>query len=224
MYISNLRRALRDGSPVASPIVRQPPGYYLDVPAADAVDVTVFAAGCARAAAAVGRACWTEALTVADENVGAVARGSAERPGDRDCGHPGGGPCAGVAHRMSRPSDHGPTGAGTGTDGRVRGSRTALRPNRSPIAACGFTCWRNTGQAGASEALEICSWLCPAARRGPGSDAGGRASGTARPRSCVGTGTRGSGPAPRSGPAPARCPPRRCLRSRLRSRTPAGPC
>ncbi|QRY54885.1 AAA family ATPase [Mycolicibacterium septicum] len=69
VYISNLRRALRDGSPVASPIVRQPPGYYLDVPAADAVDVTVFAAGCARAAAAVGRACWTEALTVADETL-----------------------------------------------------------------------------------------------------------------------------------------------------------
>lgn len=69
VYISNLRRALRDGSPVASPIVRQPPGYYLDVPAADAVDVTVFAAGCARAAAAVGRAWWTEALTVADETL-----------------------------------------------------------------------------------------------------------------------------------------------------------
>ncbi|MGW4097418.1 BTAD domain-containing putative transcriptional regulator [Mycobacterium sp. NPDC004974] len=68
VYISNLRRALRDGSPVASPIVRQPPGYYLDVPA-DAVDVTVFTAGCARAAAAAGQASWTEALTVADETL-----------------------------------------------------------------------------------------------------------------------------------------------------------
>jgi DNA-binding SARP family transcriptional activator/DNA polymerase III delta prime subunit len=65
-YISNLRRALRDGSPVASPIVRQPPGYYLDVPA-DAIDVALFTTGCARAASAADRALWTEALTAADD-------------------------------------------------------------------------------------------------------------------------------------------------------------
>src|SRR6185312_6441696 len=54
-YVSNLRRALRDGSgsaQMASPIVRQTPGYYLDVAPED-VDYTVFAAGCAKAAAAV---------------------------------------------------------------------------------------------------------------------------------------------------------------------------
>lgn len=52
VYISNLRRALRGESQMASPIVRQPPGYYLDV-ASDDVDVSVFAASCARAAAAI---------------------------------------------------------------------------------------------------------------------------------------------------------------------------
>lgn len=50
-YISNLRRALRAASgesQMASPIVRQPPGYYLEVDP-DSVDVTAFAAHCARA-------------------------------------------------------------------------------------------------------------------------------------------------------------------------------
>ncbi|MBU9764112.1 AAA family ATPase [Mycobacterium sp. TNTM28] len=65
-YISNLRRVLRDGSPVASPIVRLPPGYYLEVPD-DAVDVAVFAARCADAGAAVGQQRWAEALSAADE-------------------------------------------------------------------------------------------------------------------------------------------------------------
>ncbi|MGV0741697.1 BTAD domain-containing putative transcriptional regulator [Mycolicibacterium sp. XJ870] len=63
-YISNLRRVLRDGS-AASPIVRQPPGYYLDVPA-DAVDLKVFEAACVHAATAVEQARWADALTAAD--------------------------------------------------------------------------------------------------------------------------------------------------------------
>lgn len=68
-YISNLRRALRDGqdsSRLASPIIRQPPGYYLDLASAD-VDVTVFAAGCARAAAALESSAWQKALTATDD-------------------------------------------------------------------------------------------------------------------------------------------------------------
>lgn len=67
-YISNLRRSLRDGSDaqVASPIVRQPPGYYLDVPA-DAVDLVQFTNGCAQAAQAVEEGRWVDALTAADE-------------------------------------------------------------------------------------------------------------------------------------------------------------
>jgi len=40
-YISNLRRALRTVSGAASPIVRQPPGYVLDIPRDD-VDLSVF--------------------------------------------------------------------------------------------------------------------------------------------------------------------------------------
>lgn len=66
-YISNLRRALRDGpsAQVASPIVRQPPGYYLDVDPAS-LDLTQFGTGCARAAAAVEAADWEEALLAAD--------------------------------------------------------------------------------------------------------------------------------------------------------------
>lgn len=67
-YISNLRRALRDGSQsqVASPIVRQPPGYYLDVDPGQ-VDLAVFAGCCARATAAVEGGGWREALTAADD-------------------------------------------------------------------------------------------------------------------------------------------------------------
>ncbi|MGE2713206.1 BTAD domain-containing putative transcriptional regulator [Mycolicibacterium litorale] len=67
-YISNLRRALRDGSQaqVASPIVRQPPGYYLDVEPGE-VDLAVFTGCCAKAAAAVDSGAWDEALTAADE-------------------------------------------------------------------------------------------------------------------------------------------------------------
>lgn len=67
-YISNLRRALRDGTQgqVASPIVRQPPGYFLQV-AADDLDLSVFATGCAQATAAVEAADWQRALSAADE-------------------------------------------------------------------------------------------------------------------------------------------------------------
>ncbi|MDO3635009.1 BTAD domain-containing putative transcriptional regulator [Mycolicibacterium arseniciresistens] len=63
-YISNLRRALRD-DPQASPIVRQPPGYFLDIDA-DSVDLAVFARRCAEVAGAVEAADWTAALDVAD--------------------------------------------------------------------------------------------------------------------------------------------------------------
>jgi DNA-binding SARP family transcriptional activator len=67
-YVSNLRRALRDGaeaSQVASPIVRQSPGYYLDTGPAD-VDLTVFAAAVASAGAAVDAALWEVALAESD--------------------------------------------------------------------------------------------------------------------------------------------------------------
>lgn len=63
-YISNLRRALRD-SGSASPIVRQPPGYFLDV-AADDLDLTVFAARCSSAAEAIAAGAWQQALADAD--------------------------------------------------------------------------------------------------------------------------------------------------------------
>lgn len=63
-YISNLRRALRD-SGMASPIVRQPPGYYLEV-GSDDVDVAVFASACERAAGAVEAGAWEDALTEAE--------------------------------------------------------------------------------------------------------------------------------------------------------------
>mgnify|MGYP005816474209 CR=1 FL=1 len=65
-YISNLRRALRGSAEtqVTSPIVRRPPGYYLDVDP-DTVDLTAFSAGCARAGAAVESEDWAGALTEA---------------------------------------------------------------------------------------------------------------------------------------------------------------
>lgn len=76
-YVSNLRRALRAGpgetAAVASPIVRQPPGYYLDVDP-DAVDLTMFAAACARAAAAVEGEQWAVALAESEAAL-ALVRG-----------------------------------------------------------------------------------------------------------------------------------------------------
>ncbi|MFS0898513.1 AfsR/SARP family transcriptional regulator [Mycolicibacterium litorale] len=67
-YISNLRRALRDGgqAQVASPIVRQPPGYFLAVEPGQ-LDLAVFTGFCAKAAAAVEGGVWDEALASADE-------------------------------------------------------------------------------------------------------------------------------------------------------------
>lgn len=67
-YVSNLRRALRGGaapSDVASPIVRQSPGYYLDVAPED-VDVAEFVSRCARAGAAIEEARWADALADTD--------------------------------------------------------------------------------------------------------------------------------------------------------------
>ncbi len=43
-YISNLRKALRPEGGVASPIVRQAPGYYLAVPDDGSVDLVEFTA------------------------------------------------------------------------------------------------------------------------------------------------------------------------------------
>lgn len=66
-YVSNLRKALRaDDGAVASPIVRQPPGYYLDVSAAT-VDTAVFASACARAAGAIAASRWDDALVAAEQ-------------------------------------------------------------------------------------------------------------------------------------------------------------
>lgn len=67
-YVSNLRRALRDGaeaSQVASPIVRQSPGYYLSV-GPDDVDLAVFTASVARAGAAIEATLWEVALSESD--------------------------------------------------------------------------------------------------------------------------------------------------------------
>lgn len=82
VYISNLRRALRD-SQMASPIVRQPPGYFLDV-GPDEVDVSAFTAGCARAAAAIDAERWEEALTEADTALGLVRGELLEDMADAD--------------------------------------------------------------------------------------------------------------------------------------------
>ncbi|WP_110808751.1 BTAD domain-containing putative transcriptional regulator [Mycolicibacterium iranicum] len=83
VYISNLRRALRGESQMASPIVRRSPGYYLDV-ATDDVDVSVFAASCARAAAAIDGERWDEALREADAALGVVRGDLLEDMGDVD--------------------------------------------------------------------------------------------------------------------------------------------
>lgn len=70
-YISNLRRALRDGThgQVASPIVRQPPGYFL-APDAGRRDLAEFAESAGRAAAALEAGDWHRALDAADAALG----------------------------------------------------------------------------------------------------------------------------------------------------------
>jgi DNA-binding SARP family transcriptional activator/nucleoside-triphosphatase THEP1 len=62
-YISNLRKALRPAGGVASPIVRQAPGYYLE---ALHTDLATFVDGCAAARAAVESGDWRDALTTVD--------------------------------------------------------------------------------------------------------------------------------------------------------------
>ncbi|MDG4664354.1 BTAD domain-containing putative transcriptional regulator [Mycobacterium sp. 236(2023)] len=83
VYISNLRRALRGVAQMASPIVRQPPGYFLDV-TPDDVDVTVFAASCARAATAIDAERWEEALAESDGALSLVRGSLLEDMGDAD--------------------------------------------------------------------------------------------------------------------------------------------
>ena len=76
-YVSNLRRALRGASgdaQVASPIVRRPPGYALDVDP-ESVDLTAFSAGCGRAAAAIDAERWETAFAEADTAL-ALVRGN----------------------------------------------------------------------------------------------------------------------------------------------------
>lgn len=70
-YISNLRRALRGASGDTSPIVRQPPGYVLDV-SADQVDLSTFLADAeaARGFAEAGE--WDSVLTTADRALATV--------------------------------------------------------------------------------------------------------------------------------------------------------
>lgn len=71
-YISNLRRVLRGESGAASPIVRQPPGYVLDIPA-ESVDLARFLddAETARRHAENGE--WEFALDTADRALDSVS-------------------------------------------------------------------------------------------------------------------------------------------------------
>ncbi|SHN32253.1 BTAD domain-containing putative transcriptional regulator [Cryptosporangium aurantiacum] len=69
-YVSNLRRILRDGDSVTSPIVRRMPGYLLDV-RPEQLDLTHFRADADRAQAAVRDGRWADAVVAAE---GALAR------------------------------------------------------------------------------------------------------------------------------------------------------
>jgi DNA-binding SARP family transcriptional activator len=64
-YISNLRRILRDPESGTSPIVRQPPGYLIDVPA-DTVDITQFRDLATRARAHSESERWSDVLSATD--------------------------------------------------------------------------------------------------------------------------------------------------------------
>lgn len=82
-YVSNLRRALRDEDGARSPIVRQAPGYVLEVPEAD-LDVAAFATAAERARAAVDAERWSDALARADEALGLWAGPLLADLGDED--------------------------------------------------------------------------------------------------------------------------------------------
>lgn len=73
-YISNLRRVLRGDSGAASPIVRQPPGYVLDIPGGD-VDLTAFLGDAETARRHADGGEWEQALDVAGRAL-ATVRGS----------------------------------------------------------------------------------------------------------------------------------------------------
>ncbi|MGF7123476.1 BTAD domain-containing putative transcriptional regulator [Rhodococcus sp. AG1013] len=70
-YISNLRRALRGESGGTSPIVRQPPGYVLDIAAED-VDLSAFLDDAESARRHADAAEWELALTMADRGLASV--------------------------------------------------------------------------------------------------------------------------------------------------------
>ncbi|KMO80354.1 BTAD domain-containing putative transcriptional regulator [Mycolicibacterium obuense] len=73
-YVSNLRRALRGASAetqMASPIVRRPPGYVLDVDP-NSIDLAVFSAACQRAGAAIEAEDWEHAAAAAGEALGLI--------------------------------------------------------------------------------------------------------------------------------------------------------
>ncbi len=65
VYISNLRRVLRDEESATSPIIRQPPGYLIRVPV-DQLDTASFAAHAAAAQSAVDRTDWAAAVLAAE--------------------------------------------------------------------------------------------------------------------------------------------------------------
>ncbi|BBY78659.1 ATPase AAA [Mycolicibacterium parafortuitum] len=88
VYISNLRRALRTGAgdptaSVAQPIVRRPPGYFIDL-GPDDLDITVFGAACGRAAAAIEAERWAEALAESEAALGLIRGELLEDMGDAD--------------------------------------------------------------------------------------------------------------------------------------------
>ncbi|MGZ8178615.1 BTAD domain-containing putative transcriptional regulator [Williamsia sp. SKLECPSW1] len=68
-YISNLRRILRDPAAGTSSIVRQPPGYLIDVPAG-AVDVAEFRALAATTRGLVDEERWADALAESSRALG----------------------------------------------------------------------------------------------------------------------------------------------------------
>ncbi|QCQ93885.1 transcriptional regulator [Rhodococcus sp. SGAir0479] len=81
-YVSNLRRVLRSGPGATSPIVRQPPGYVLDV-SSDEVDLTAFLADAEDARCLTEKHEWEPALETADRALASVRGPLLEDLGDQ---------------------------------------------------------------------------------------------------------------------------------------------
>ena len=83
VHVSTLRKTLQDQPGAAAGIVRQAPGYYLDLEA-EQIDLTLFEAGCHSARSAIAAERWRDALAAAESALGLWRGPLLDDLGDRE--------------------------------------------------------------------------------------------------------------------------------------------